>query len=1183
MNQNNLEADMAASERSHPGKIRRRILIGLTVALVVVALAVIGLAVLPFGIRWQAQRWLRGHGQGNARIANVDFNPFTGRIAVDSLLGGEADYGRLDLGRADLELDYLALLNQRVSLGDVAVEDVTLDVQRDAQGGLQIGSLSFGRGEGDGGPGDGQSWEVEYGTVDIRNVTVRYADPLVTVDVLVKHLHADPFASWEEGTAARFTAELEVNGRPVAFAATIVPRGPEPQFRAALEIDALPLDWLAALLSQHGVEELGGVLSADTTFRGSLDLASLTGFCYQRGNLHVDGLQGRLPQAHLRGATLNWDGRVRVAGLLFGPQLQIDGALDLGNVDVALPSAGLAVAHKRLTWNGDATFALVGLPGSIQGNLSAEGVTVGVLDGAAPLAELAALELDQVTVGLSGTTEQVEVRAEGPVKASGIRVYVSPAGLDITQSALNWDGTFEYGTTAPGTMKLHGNLGTQGLTVDDANGAWGSVKLANLQFSDHTVDVTPVESQRQITVGGGLNLQDLSVQLAAAGLDIAQSGLTWDGTFEYGTTAPGTMKLHGDLGTQGLTVDDANGAWGSVKLANLQFSDHTVDVTPVESQRQISVGGGLNLQDFSARLVAAGIDIAQKQLDWQGNVLYGPDKTNGLAVDGELTIADLEMLLASAGIGVTQAQFSWQGGALIGPEEDGGFSAQGQLHGAGLAVDDLQEKSSLARAATWRIQDVRFDGTSQAAASQIQLDGLQALQRPVKEERKSAPYAATVDTLALDKVQASRSGLAADALTVSGLDAYLVITPEGELELADLIPKGKQSPETVEAQESEEDSGFTVRFGQVELRGDNRLAFRDESAVSPVALVLEPFSLTVAPLDLAAPDAVSTVAFRGKSGEYSSIAVDGTMAPFTTPPTMELTGTFESVDLPPFTPYAERASGYRLNSGTLDGDVRFRLDAGILDSNAKLLAKGFTIERVAEGLDDQITEQLGLSLRSALGLLRNDKDEIQLTIPVTGDLANLNVGLGDAIRQATLNGTTRALKAGAVAYFAPVGAVVVAGKMAKQATAVRFEPVAFEPGDGELSSGAKGLLDEMARLLRDRKGIKLTLTGVAASADIPQRKLEGPLRKTLSMVPPLVPSIGRKPDADEPEQAEESGTETSEQDASREPLLELATSRVNAVKDYLVSTGGLEPGRLLVTLPTIDEKPDAQPRVEVGL
>jgi hypothetical protein len=209
-------------------------------------------------------------------------------------------------------------------------------------------------------------------------------------------------------------------------------------------------------------------------------------------------------------------------------------------------------------------------------------------------------------------------------------------------------------------------------------------------------------------------------------------------------------------------------------------------------------------------------------------------------------------------------------------------------------------------------------------------------------------------------------------------------------------------------------------------------------------------------------------------------------------------------------------------------------------------------------------------------VLKDSKNKIKLKVPITGDITDPKFNFTDAFNQALVKGMTKAAVSYLKYIFQPYGTMmtvvelgIVAGK---KITAVRLDPVFFNPGSDTISDSAVSYLERVAELMKTRPEIRIKVCGLATEAD----KSDG--KKTSGSKGPEQPTAVEK-SSDAPEI--EPYPEQLRPLTADERLGSLAKKRAAGIKEYLVKNHGIEDDRLLMCLPEYDAREKATPRVEL--
>jgi hypothetical protein len=191
-------------------------------------------------------------------------------------------------------------------------------------------------------------------------------------------------------------------------------------------------------------------------------------------------------------------------------------------------------------------------------------------------------------------------------------------------------------------------------------------------------------------------------------------------------------------------------------------------------------------------------------------------------------------------------------------------------------------------------------------------------------------------------------------------------------------------------------------------------------------------------------------------------------------------------------------------------------------------------------------------------MLRDKDDSIHLDIPITGDVNNPEFNPMDAIVKATTKAATVTL----ITFYTPYGLVYAGGNVLFDlATAMNFDPIAFDAGSAELPDDGKKQLAKLAKLLTEKPQIHLSLCGMTNKEDVyvlfPAQKK--PVDKDKTNITPMV---------------------TKDQKLALENL---ATDRQIASKNYLMKELSITHDRLILCEPEYQMDGEAFSGVEINI
>ena len=360
-----------------------------------------------------------------------------------------------------------------------------------------------------------------------------------------------------------------------------------------------------------------------------------------------------------------------------------------------------------------------------------------------------------------------------------------------------------------------------------------------------------------------------------------------------------------------------------------------------------------------------------------------------------------------------------------------------------------------------------------------------------------------------------------------------------------------------------------IKIGRLVWQGENRVNFTDSSVTPPFRLSLQVKRLNLSDIDSSQAGKPSPFIFEGSTGRHAEISAEGEITLFQDDPSGRLAGRLKGVEMLPLSSYTVPAIGYHLDSGELDAEIDLALKRGILEGNNHLIIRRLDVTRASEAEAAKLEDRIAMPLDSALGMLQDKNQIIDLNLPVSGKLSDPNVELGDVINTALGN----ALKKGAMTYITtalfPYGTMVALSKMAgEEAAAVRLDPVGFGAGAAVLDERDRDYLAKVAQVLKERPKIAVKLCGAAVQADREE----------------LARQMAAQAKEKQPEQKGEAKAEQAAlPTVPEEALLALATKRAEAIEDYLVTRHGLSASRAAVCRPVIDPQSEAVPRVDLQI
>ncbi|MDP2156919.1 MAG: DUF748 domain-containing protein, partial [Nitrospirota bacterium] len=207
---------------------------------------------------------------------------------------------------------------------------------------------------------------------------------------------------------------------------------------------------------------------------------------------------------------------------------------------------------------------------------------------------------------------------------------------------------------------------------------------------------------------------------------------------------------------------------------------------------------------------------------------------------------------------------------------------------------------------------------------------------------------------------------------------------------------------------------------------------------------------------------MADVELRGKLDNYAPLEIIGKINPLRDDLFVDLTISFKDMDLSQLTPYSGRYLGYVIEKGKLGLNLHYLIEKKKLDSQNKILLNQFTLGSQVDSPD-----ATKLPVKLAIALLKNRRGEIDLDIPVSGQIDDPQFSIGRIIIKILLNLLVKA----ATSPFALLGSLFGGGE--------ELSYVEFDHGLSNLNEAGIKKIDTLIKALNDRPTLKIDIEGHA--------------------------------------------------------------------------------------------------------
>ncbi|WP_339081758.1 DUF748 domain-containing protein [Pseudomonas sp. TMP9] len=274
-----------------------------------------------------------------------------------------------------------------------------------------------------------------------------------------------------------------------------------------------------------------------------------------------------------------------------------------------------------------------------------------------------------------------------------------------------------------------------------------------------------------------------------------------------------------------------------------------------------------------------------------------------------------------------------------------------------------------------------------------------------------------------------------------------------------LVPQ----PVSAEPSKTPAEKPLPVRIGGISINNGSA-NFADFSLRPNFATAIGQLNGQIGTLDNQSVKAAS-IDITGKVDKYAPVSIKGQLTPFDPLNSLDITTSFKNVELTTLTPYSGKFAGFRIRKGRLNLDLHYQIEKGQLNAENTVLLEDL---QLGEKVDSK--DAMDLPIRLAVALLKDTQGNIQIRLPVQGNLNSPQFSVMPIVWQTLRNLVLRA----AQAPFKFIGGLVSGG------SDVDLSTVRFTAGDSQLDGAAQSALDTLASALKERPTLRLEIEGMSA-------------------------------------------------------------------------------------------------------
>jgi hypothetical protein len=624
-----------------------------------------------------------------------------------------------------------------------------------------------------------------------------------------------------------------------------------------------------------------------------------------------------------------------------------------------------------------------------------------------------------------GSVSLDPVESDGRVSLTGLHVHTVYQAVqdrfrfDVLDGVLALDGTYHF--------DLKG--GTPHVTVDNGNVSLQRLVLAERGLATPVVEIPAFEVD---AIGFDLAGRSVSIGKVHSSDARLSAWIEPDGVMNYQAMfTPAGNKPAGQPQAVPPAAKETDAQSWSVAVHEIELHNYHA----LFEDRTLARPSHLEVEGLDLTLKGVGMPFKKAfpvdlSLTFNGSGLIG--------VRGQVAMepmaADLDLMLKHVGLRAFQPYLDQYVNADV---RDGALDLSGSLHYA-----EVHSQGPL----------LRFQGA--VAINDLSIT-----------DRNEFAEVVTWKSLALNRLALDVEPTVVKLAEVVWQEpaAHLVVQPDGTLNLSGLMAARPQpdTPDQTAAATPKPAAPVPVAIHTVKLV-KAAATFRDLSIQPPVKTGISELSGTIRGLS-SKEIAKADVTLAGKVGAGAPLKVTGQINPLTRDAFTDLVVLFENIDLTTASPYAGKYAGYPIANGKLFLDLKYKIAKKELIGENKVL-----IDQLTFGDKTGSPDATSLPVPLAVALLKDRKGQIDVDLPVRGDLNDPDFKYGRVVLNALLNLLAKA----ATSPLSLLGSL--AGGSEDE-----LQFVEFSPGQSQVSEGATKKVAALETVLTERPGLYLEITGTA--------------------------------------------------------------------------------------------------------
>jgi len=249
-----------------------------------------------------------------------------------------------------------------------------------------------------------------------------------------------------------------------------------------------------------------------------------------------------------------------------------------------------------------------------------------------------------------------------------------------------------------------------------------------------------------------------------------------------------------------------------------------------------------------------------------------------------------------------------------------------------------------------------------------------------------------------------------------------------------------------------------IIIGDVVLKGGSA-DFKDASLPIPFATLIHHLNGSFSTFNTKSSKP-SVLNLEGKVDKYGYAKIGANLLPLDFKNHSNLKILFKNIDMPSLTPYSGKFVGYAIAKGKLSMDLSYKIKQGKMEGDNKINLDSLTLGEKIES-----EEATNLPLGFAIAVLKDSKGQIDIDLPVSGDLNDPDFKYGALVWKAIGN----LLGSIITSPFSLLGSML-------GIETETLKSIDFAGGEFELIASEEEKMEQYTQILEKKPELKLTIT-----------------------------------------------------------------------------------------------------------